>query len=396
MRKYIWSVAVLLLTGLRDVDGVSQRKIYTLHTEAKTWNAAAEICKDQLGHLVKVKGVRELQEILFMDTTEGEAWDGQLADIMYSSGFWTGLHQPLYPSDSKWQYHDCDHMSNETDFKNTPGPTAHCGAYVNPTFDLVASACSEARPFICQRFSGDCWYEPFPEQKGRDILISDKTSVGPGLTASQCAMECRDEIISSYKGECWGFYFTTINNECELIHRDLPDVSSTYVRSANRFDDSSDPDLILYIRRCFEGEVDTGSYNKFTASDTLPSATTCDVEQYYGESVSGEVCFCSTQDHPPIPPTTSSEEAAAQIEKELTLDSSNTSSAIRSKTSAEDNRPSAIGVGASLGAGMLAFVFGGLFLLDLPVLIETLKGAIQSFTSSENAMQTLTRSDSDC
>ncbi|WAR21354.1 hypothetical protein MAR_015328 [Mya arenaria] len=289
MRKYIWSVAVLLLTGLRDVDGVSQRKIYTLHTEAKTWNAAAEICKDQLGHLVK--------------------------------------------------YHDCDHMSNETDFKNTPGPTAHCGAYVNPTFDLVASACSEARPFICQRFSGDCWYEPFPEQKGRDILISDKTSVGPGLTASQCAMECRDEIISSYKGECWGFYFTTINNECELIHRDLPDVSSTYVRSANRFDDSSDPDLILYIRRCFEA---------------------------------GEVCFCSTQDHPPIPPTTSSEEAAAQIEKELTLDSSNTS------------------------AGMLAFVFGGLFLLDLPVLIETLKGAIQSFTSSENAMQTLTRSDSDC
>lgn len=62
-------------------------------------------------------------------------------------------------------------------------------------------------------------------------------------------------------------------------------------------------------------------------------------------SSAGEVCFCSTQNHPPIPPTTSPEEGAEELIAELSVDSHNTSSAQRAKTSAEDNRPSAIGVG---------------------------------------------------
>lgn len=58
-----------------------------------------------------------------------------------------------------------------------------------------------------------------------------------------------------------------------------------------------------------------------------------------------EICYCSTQDHPPIPPALSSEAMAEQYAKELTLDTSNTSSAQRKLISAEDNRPSAVGVG---------------------------------------------------
>lgn len=58
-----------------------------------------------------------------------------------------------------------------------------------------------------------------------------------------------------------------------------------------------------------------------------------------------EICYCSTQEHPPIPPPVSSEERAQQIAEELTMDTSNTSAAQRKLISAEDNRPSAVGVG---------------------------------------------------
>ncbi|WAR21355.1 ZFY27-like protein [Mya arenaria] len=62
------------------VEGFSQRKIYTLHTEAKTWNEAHAVCEDQQGHLIKVKDGRELGELLFLDTPEGD-WNGQLASL---------------------------------------------------------------------------------------------------------------------------------------------------------------------------------------------------------------------------------------------------------------------------------------------------------------------------
>ena len=58
-----------------------------------------------------------------------------------------------------------------------------------------------------------------------------------------------------------------------------------------------------------------------------------------------------------------------ELIRELTVEPSNTSAALRKKISAEDNRPSAVGVGY-MGAGLMGFVFGGLFLLDAHVVIE--------------------------
>lgn len=57
------------------------------------------------------------------------------------------------------------------------------------------------------------------------------------------------------------------------------------------------------------------------------------------------VCYCSTQEHPPIREPGTSEEKAEQLAKELTINPTNTSSAIRRLTSAEDNRPSATRIG---------------------------------------------------
>ncbi|XP_052770857.1 uncharacterized protein LOC128210549 [Mya arenaria] len=356
------------------VEGFSQRKIYTLHTEAKTWNEAHAVCEDQQGHLIKVKDGRELGELLFLDTPEGD-WNGQLASLAVSNNMWTGLHQPYFASgDVSWEYHDCEPSSPNVNISGE-APGLHCAAFDGASLVHEATNCADRLPFICQRFTGDCWYEPFALES---VIISASNMIllNPGLTASKCAVLCRSEYVSLIQlndgDECWGFYFVGVNRECILLHPPEVTASSNYARSANRKPFDLDPDLVFYVKRCFEGEVDTEPYNEIKRGGSQPD-TTCDIEAYPGDVIAGEVCFCSTQNHPPIPPTTSSEEAAAELERELSLDTSNTSSAIRSKTSAEDNRPSAIGVGASLGAGMLAFVFGGLFLMDLPVLIAGVK-----------------------
>ena len=63
------------------------------------------------------------------------------------------------------------------------------------------------------------------------------------------------------------------------------------------------------------------------------------------------------------------------------MEPSNTSAAIRKKTCAEDDRPSALGVGY-VGAGVMSIVFGGLFLLDAQVLFAGIKKIVCMFKAS--------------
>ena len=82
-----------------------------------------------------------------------------------------------------------------------------------------------------------------------------------------------------------------------------------------------------------------------------------------------QLCFCESTEDPPIPEPIPVADKIEELVKELTIDTGNTSAALRKKTSAEDNRPSAQGVGY-MGAGMMGTVFGGLFLLDVQGMIQ--------------------------
>ncbi|XP_045190870.2 uncharacterized protein LOC123547671 [Mercenaria mercenaria] len=109
------------------------------------------------------------------------------------------------------------------------------------------------------------------------------------------------------------------------------------------------------------------------------------------ETVS-DVCYCSTKEHPPIPEPISSEDKAKQLEQELAINPTNTSAALRKLTSAEDNRPSAVGVGY-LGVGLLTAVFGGLFLLDLNVILAGIKDL---FCTSADVQNSVAVEETDC
>ena len=88
-----------------------------------------------------------------------------------------------------------------------------------------------------------------------------------------------------------------------------------------------------------------------------------------------QLCFCASKEDPPIPAAITLEEKLEELVRQLTVEPSNVSAAIRKKTCAEDARPSAAGVGY-MGAALLGGVFGSLVVLDATTLFEGIKKAV--------------------
>ena len=65
--------------------------------------------------------------------------------------------------------------------------------------------------------------------------------------------------------------------------------------------------------------------------------------------------------------------------KELQVDIKTLSTTVRRKTSAPDPRPSARAVGATTGVAIMTVVFGGIFLFDLPLIMNLFQHAINLF-----------------
>lgn len=86
---------------------------------------------------------------------------------------------------------------------------------------------------------------------------------------------------------------------------------------------------------------------------------------------------------PPIPAPIPVADKIEELVKELTVEASNTSAAIRKKISVEDNRPSAVGVGY-VGVGLMAFVFGGLVLLDSHIVFQGIKKLVELIKARYN------------
>ncbi|KAH3708014.1 uncharacterized protein LOC127856881 [Dreissena polymorpha] len=368
---YLLGIYFLLL-ALKPSSAISMRKIYTLHADAGTWNEAKQVCETNLGRLLKLKGIKELEELLFLDSTESESgWNGRLNGFLSTNGVWTGLHQPYVGvgGNASWEYDDCEPQSADLSVSSTNG--SHCGALLGTSLAVTGVACSSRRPFVCERYIGDCWFQPYPKQMGMIQSAQDVQVLDPGLTLSDCAVTCRNTL--HHGSECWGFYYTRETDSCFLLCPNMTAVSSRFERAAHRIPyGGPEEDWVFYVRRCFEGTVDNNPSSVTVDSTALP-VTKCTTEVFNGNDTAGEVCFCTTQQRPVIPPSITSEEAAARYAEELSLDARNTSANFRSKNSAVDNRPMAVGMGATLGAGLLAFVFGAVFLMDLPVLYRTLK-----------------------
>ncbi|XP_045190910.2 uncharacterized protein LOC123547715 [Mercenaria mercenaria] len=353
---------------------ISQRRIYTLFTDTKTWNEASAVCESQFGQLVKIQGQSHTEELAYLDSAE---WGNRISN---AAAFWSGLHKPF--SNNTWEYQDCETISTDLVFANSFSG-GKCATF-NSAYSLSEANCSAENIFVCQRHEGDCWYEPFIGETFTAPIYQTVT-LSVGTEASECAVSCRSDVLSP-DIECWGFIYDPSGSQgCQLLYLNEESASSTFLTTS--MTSSADPDMIFYVRRCFEGTLDKKTYNSFQNNEQTPE-TECTSTPFAGNEAAAEVCFCTTQDQPPIPEPITSEEKAQQYIKELTIDSSNTSAAINKLTSAEDNRPSAVGVGF-VGVGLLTAVFGSLFLMDLNLLYAGIKELFSSMTE----IQTPTNSD---
>ena len=56
---------------------ITQRRIYTLFDDTKTWNEASAICESQYGQLVKVQGQRHIDELAYLDS---DVWQNKISN----------------------------------------------------------------------------------------------------------------------------------------------------------------------------------------------------------------------------------------------------------------------------------------------------------------------------
>ncbi|KAL4232201.1 Klrk1p [Mactra antiquata] len=354
----------------RGAEGVSMRKIFTLFTTEKTWNEASAICRSQFGQLAKIEDEGDLSEINVLDN---KRWSNHVHNASF---IWIGLHQPFI--NTTWEYQDCEIISPNVSFVSAVG--GKCAA-IDGLNQIWAKNCSMTAIFVCERYEGDCWFEPHVEQFYATVPYHVQTLSPATLAANDCAMQCRNQ---TYLGtECWGFFYDLQNIfPCELYFLDGSNASTIYP-AGTPIHNSLQPDTVFYVRKCFEDAFDTKAYAAYIDTSSEPTSD-CNTTVYPGDEPAMNVCFCSTEDQPTIPEPITAEEKAAKLVEELKIETSNTSSATRKLISAEDNRPSAVGVGF-LGVGLLTAVFGGLFLMDLNVLIAGLKNLICSKGSATSA-----------
>ncbi|XP_062610315.1 uncharacterized protein LOC134272085 isoform X2 [Saccostrea cucullata] len=109
-----------------------------------------------------------------------------------------------------------------------------------------------------------------------------------------------------------------------------------------------------------------------TAPGTIPTATAL-ASSTEAAAFTGTPCNCTCAQTPTKNLTDEVLEEIQKMKKELEVDKTILSSTIRSKTSAEDPRPSATFVGGTFSVVFMTFIFGGFVLMDFPVLVALVK-----------------------
>lgn len=369
----------IILNLIGPVSSVSSRKIYTLFTQQKTWNEARDLCADQFGQLLKLETDRQMNELMSLDTF---TWGGILeTNLLAGELMWIGVHRPNAPPNNTAFHQDCEQYV-ETGNSLSVHQDGRCGSIYHNRSSIHFIECNAVGIFVCERLQDDCWFEPFIEYKGlRPGHSLQSTSVTiPKDDVNSCALACRNYLATNT--ECWGLYYDESARECNIYSVTVSDVNmhSSYLMNSTYLLTETGMDRVFYIRRCFEGLLDEDVYMEFVNIAANATSSDCSTKNYTGDPTEADICFCSVDTQPPIPPPISSEDRAAELVAELTIESSNTSSALRKLISAEDNRPSAVSVGA-VGVALLSIVFGGLMLMDLNVAIIGIKNIVSALMS---------------
>ncbi|KAL8619009.1 hypothetical protein ACOMHN_018391 [Nucella lapillus] len=345
----------------------STRVVYYLHTRSATWNEASSTCNSYGAVLVTMADFNATQNRLRY--VDNNVWGQELSGM--NQGFWAGLYRNS-TNNIRWQ--KCADYDNTAALpqvtSGTSGVTSFC--YVStPALTLSVLRCDDKKPYICQRDDGQCWFQPYINKQIQDGDSDSSTFNQATTDEAECAKLCRTSMDGTR--QCWAFSFggstatatATAANPCrlhvsEIDHKYALSLSSQY------FKDSSQH--TAYVKVCTGGWITSLDP---TITDNSPTAKDENCTVHPTDAWDSSVCYCEC-DQPPIILKAETlvmtiEEKVDKIVKELQVNPQNTSSTRRKKISAEDDRPSAQGIGF-FGIGFLIVIFGGIFLMDANVL----------------------------
>ncbi|KAK3587511.1 hypothetical protein CHS0354_003653 [Potamilus streckersoni] len=365
MNVWMLYCALFFTNAFVFVNSESERIIYTLFSTPKTWNEARDICETQNGQLLKLTGQDIVDRLKYLDKA---VWNN--ATFASNQAMWHGLHQP--PGMHSFMYQDCSPVPSSINTINITN--SYCTVTSAWDLNFHERTCNTKNIFVCQRFEGACWYEPIQGKRGTGATTTVSLS---NVQPTDCALECHNISMTLTVQECWAFAHNEVNFTCELYLLNGTVTSpSVYYLDTGKY--VADLDYALYVKRCVEGSLDENSYTDVENTSIQALSGCAYNSSQHNYSYSGSICYCSSSDQPPIPEPLSLEEKVAKILEALTIDSKNTSAAIRLLVSVQDDRPSAHSLGL-LGVALLCTVFGGLLLLDLNLLYEHLRNFIKRF-----------------
>ncbi|XP_025087009.1 uncharacterized protein LOC112559803 [Pomacea canaliculata] len=325
----------------------STRVVYYLHTVPATWSAARSMCESYSAVLICLADVNTTTaSVRYVDT---KTWGGQLAAAQ-QKGLWTGLYRK---SDNTTLWHGCT--------PSLRSPDNQFCYKAGADFTLFPADCNEELQYICQLNDGQCWFQPWSNHKVDDssALVNSTTTDDE----SACAKLCRDNMKNDQ--ECWAFSFTESTKHCVLY---FTNENHKYALTNRYF--VNETGTTVYEKICTGGWTSALSAPNSINGNPLDENCTSGAS---GDAWDSSICYCECS-QPPVILTAedlvkTDDEKAEEIQKELYVDPDNTSSTRRKKISVEDNRPSAQSIGY-VGVVIMAVVFGGIILLDLPVLIS--------------------------
>ncbi|XP_046558173.1 uncharacterized protein LOC124267296 [Haliotis rubra] len=341
-------------------------RTYTLFPAKQTWNEVQDFCVTSGSSMLKIGSEEEMEEFKQIMST----WEN---NSLLTDYLWMGLyHSNLYDGSNvvyQWQQ-DCTNLSTYTNWrlsKPSDQDIDHCVA-VTLEGKYRTRPCNQLYHTVCQE-NGPCKFE---KNNGGVFLYSELHSKSAS-DMSICEQECLSRVGTV--SECIAFVYKA--NRCDV-----------YVLNTTFLIVLCPSPEQLRDKTCYTGEINSNDI-VVTSNKNRQPEDRCYQTTNYTTTVT------TTPTPTPTPSTAPSTEASpvfnctansgiqwvdpgklnvTYLNECLLLNKKDLSCHVRSLTSAEDNRPSAIALGAVWAFLLFAAIFC-IILMDNDALFQDRKPA---------------------
>ncbi|CAC5422555.1 unnamed protein product [Mytilus coruscus] len=304
-------------TGGHEADlSLLEPRRYVLQNISLSWSEAEKYCEDKGGHLAKLDGPSNIPET------------GYQSIVNMDELFWIGLKRTenigwRWYNNTDLEWSNFKYKPNEFDFIKA------CGAVSLSSGWWYNEVCDEKKRFLCQYPKESC---EFIRTANASIMAYNE-EIYDNVSADYCQKKC---ITAKF---CFSFEYNTNSRACQISHENRWTVRQYYHTNSVNWN--------YFHRRCSFESITT----IFVGSTSLSESSTAED-------------ILTT-----INPTAENEKLFQEIKKDMKTmtDKIKKKQLKKSKTSAEDDRPSAKGVGI-VAAIILISIFGSIVLMDISTL----------------------------